>query len=94
LTVPILWLPRAEAELNQILDHIEHESPQRALTMALAILQGANGLLSTYPQAGRIGRIKGTRELVIRATPFIVAYRVRIDRVEILRVIHGKQKFP
>ena len=94
MTVPVLWLPRAAAELDLILDHIERESPQGALTVALAIRQAANGLLSQYPKAGRIGRIVGTRELVIPTTPFIVVYRVRTTRVEILRELHGRRRFP
>jgi len=52
--------------------------------------------LSEHPEAGRSGRRRGTRELVISGTPFILIYRVRARpaRVEILRVLHGKQKWP
>ena len=53
-------------------------------------------LLSEYPKIGRRGRAAGTRELVIARTPFIVVYRVRQkpERVEIIRVLHGAQKWP
>jgi plasmid stabilization system protein ParE len=39
--------------------------------------------------------VPDTRELVISGTPYIVAYTV-LDRqkVEILAVFHGKQKWP
>ncbi|MBH8572974.1 hypothetical protein I8752_08065 [Nostocaceae cyanobacterium CENA369] len=40
-----------------------------------------------------IGRIAGTRELVITRTPFIVAYRVRADQIEILAVIHATRRW-
>jgi plasmid stabilization system protein ParE len=43
---------------------------------------------------GRPGRISGTRELVITGTPFVAVYRVRADAVEILRFLHGAQRFP
>ena len=51
-------------------------------------------LLATHPASGRIGRVPGTRELVITGTPYIVPYRVRGDAVEILRVFHGARKWP
>jgi toxin ParE1/3/4 len=96
LSVPVVWLDSAAADLDRILDYIEQESPQGALAMALDVRQGADVLLSEYPKAGRAGRRRGTRELVIASTPFIVVYRVRQKpvRVEIIRVLHGAQKWP
>lgn len=96
MSAPVVWLPRALAELHGSIDFIEQESPRGALTMALAIRQGADVLLSDHPKAGRPGRRRGTRELVITGTPFVVIYRLRARpaRVEILRVLHGAQKWP
>ena len=42
----------------------------------------------------RPGRVQGTRELVVPATPFIVVYRIEATGVVILRVLHGAQKWP
>ena len=36
----------------------------------------------------------GTRELVVTGTPYIVAYTVLDNRVEILAVQHGAQEWP
>ena len=96
MSVPVVWLRQADATLDAILDRIELESPSGALTMALAIRQGADVLLSYRPKAGRAGRQPRTRELVIPRTPFIVVYQVRRMpvRVEIIRVLHGAQKWP
>lgn len=33
-------------------------------------------------------------ELVISRTPFIVVYRVKAKRIELLRVLHGSQQWP
>jgi plasmid stabilization system protein ParE len=44
--------------------------------------------------AGREGRVTGTRELVIRGTPFIVAYRLERNEVSILAVMHAARKWP
>jgi toxin ParE1/3/4 len=96
LSVSVVWQDEADADLDRILDNIEKESPGGALTMALAIRHGANVLLSEHPKIGRRGRVAGTRELVIARTPFVVVYRVRAkpERVEIIRVLHGAQKWP
>jgi len=50
--------------------------------------------LSDHPNAGRPGRVHGTRELVITDTPFILPYRVVRNTVQILRVLHGARKWP
>jgi len=40
--------------------------------------------------------VKDTRELPLPPLPFIVVYRVleRVDAVEIVKVIHGAQRWP
>jgi addiction module toxin, RelE/StbE family len=50
--------------------------------------------LIRHPESGRIGRVDGTRELVIDRTPYIAAYRIAGDTVRILRVLHGAQQWP
>ena len=51
-------------------------------------------ILQQHPQMGRPGRKQGTRELVISRTPFIVVYRIKAKRIELLRVLHGAQQWP
>lgn len=43
---------------------------------------------------GRVGRIAQTRELVMADIPFIVAYRVSENEVDIITVMHAAQKWP
>lgn len=50
--------------------------------------------LIRYPESGRIGRVEGTRELVIDRAPYITAYRVAGDTVRILRELHSAQQWP
>jgi plasmid stabilization system protein ParE len=35
-----------------------------------------------------------TREFVISRTPYIAVYAVERDRIEIVRVLHGREKWP
>ncbi len=46
------------------------------------------------PHLGRLGRIDGTRELVMANSPYILPYRIRQDRIEILAVYHGARIWP
>jgi len=50
--------------------------------------------LARFPAIGRPGRREGTRELVVTGTPYIAAYRVRADAIDILRVLHARQRWP
>jgi plasmid stabilization system protein ParE len=50
--------------------------------------------LKKMPLMGRIGRKPNTRELGMTGLPFITIYRVREDVIEILRILHGAQKWP
>jgi toxin ParE1/3/4 len=89
----IVWLLAAVQDAIHIRTYIAEEDPQAASKIADRF-DRAISKLATMPSLGRQGRIFGTRELVINATSYIVVYRVRDNRIEILRVLHGRQPFP
>jgi toxin ParE1/3/4 len=89
----IVWSRRAISNLVALRDYIARDSPNSAATVAERILNGVD-LLATQPQMGRPGRIVGTRELVIPGMPYIIPYRVRGERMELIAVFHGRQKWP
>jgi toxin ParE1/3/4 len=49
--------------------------------------------LAEFPQAGRVGQVVGTRELIVSNLPYLVVYRVTESEVQILRVWHERQDF-
>jgi plasmid stabilization system protein ParE len=51
-------------------------------------------LLEHNPELGRKGRIPSTRELTLKPLPFLLAYRARHHRIEILALLHGARKWP
>ena len=57
-------------------------------------IEAAVSRLADFPESARPGRVPGTRELVVPATPFVVVYRIEVAGVLILRVLHGAQKWP
>jgi toxin ParE1/3/4 len=91
--VDIVWTPRARQHLVNISAYIARDNPTAARQIVDRI-RDAVVLLTTHPLMGRVGRINGTRELVIAGTPYIVAYRVRKGSVRILAVLHSSQRWP
>jgi len=89
----IIWSPRAIRHLASLRKYIEKDSEQNAALVAKRILE-AVAILQTQPNMGRPGRVIGTRELVVPNTPYIIPYRVRNERLELIAVFHGRQKWP
>lgn len=80
------------ADLDSIVDHIALENPEAALDIWDDIERQIERLRD-FPCSGRIGRMPETRELVVSGTPYIVVYLIS-DDVELIRVLHGAQKWP
>jgi toxin ParE1/3/4 len=84
---------RASEHLSAAFDYLQAINVSAASSQIKCIF-GAIDLLERYPFAGRNGRITGTRELVVRRTPFIVVYKVLHDDVIVLAVLHGARRWP
>ncbi len=89
----LVWLQRAIQDRDAQLDYIAQDNPMAAVSQGDRIAEQIE-ILQQHPQMGRPGRKQGTRELVISRTPFIVVYRVKAKRIELLRVLHGAQQWP
>ena len=93
MTRGIRWTVRAVRRLDQAGAYIAQDDPQAAARVVARIVSGVD-LLAEQPAMGRVGRLKGTRELVFADIPYIVPYRVRPTVIEILTVMHTAQKWP
>lgn len=89
----VQWTDPAAANLWAIAEYFAVDSPVAALAIYDEIERQV-AELADHPHIGRPGRVKGSRELVVNRTPYIVAYRVDRGAVVILRVIHGAQRWP
>ncbi len=89
----LVWLKRAIHDRDAQIDYIAQDNPLAAVSQGDRIDAQVDMLLQ-HPQMGRPGRKQGTRELVISRTPFIVVYRINGKRIELLRLLHGSQKWP
>jgi len=95
--VQLKWTELADIDLDKIEAHIaQQNSPIVAIDVVMNIIDSAHLILPDHPRAGRQGRVKNTRELVIDGIPFIVIYREHISTncIEILRVLHDAQQWP
>jgi toxin ParE1/3/4 len=90
---PIVWSVWAIGDRDDIFDYIEAESPRTAALVDSRIEKQVE-LLGRFPEMGRPGRVEGTRELVVRRTPFLVVYRIDPSAVLVLRVLRGAQEWP
>ncbi|MGC2778558.1 MAG: type II toxin-antitoxin system RelE/ParE family toxin [Bradyrhizobium sp.] len=89
-----VWSPEAIADLVALRAYIAQDDPAAAQRVALHIIRNVETLLSGHPEMGRLGRVPGTRELVIPRTPYIVPYRLVDDTLQILRVFHRARRWP
>lgn len=89
----VVWSRRAIRHLVDLRKYIEKDSEQNAALVAERILKAVD-ILQNHPEMGRPGRVVGTRELVVPDTPYIVPYRVRRERLELIAVFHGRQRWP
>jgi len=95
--VQLKWTDLASNDLDTIEAHIaQQNSPTVAINVVMRIIDSASLILPDHPGAGRQGRLKNTRELVIDGIPFIVIYREIFSKgcIEILRVLHDSQQWP
>jgi toxin ParE1/3/4 len=89
----IVWTRRATLNLYHVREFIRQDNPAAAEKVGGRIEKAATGL-ARFPESGRAGKVPGTRELVIAGLAYILIYRVSGDAVTILRLLHGKQKWP
>ena len=79
--------------MSELMEYIASDNPDAAYRIHDEIKAQVE-ILRRYPEAGRPGRIRGTRELVISGTPYIVGYSIAENAITILAVLHGARRWP
>jgi len=91
---PVLWTSPALADLIEIREWVERDSPEVARRLAAKIRDRVNDL-AAFPSSGRIVPeigIERYREVIVR--PYRVIYEIRENDLVILRVRHSRRNLP
>jgi toxin ParE1/3/4 len=92
VTLPIVWRPAAADALVAIAGYIAqfNESAASGLVMRIEL---AAMRLPDMPYMAPVGRVPGTRELVVHPN-YIMVYQVTASAIEILAVLHAREQYP
>jgi toxin ParE1/3/4 len=82
----------ALSDRDAIMAFIAQDDPRAAIDLDLEFEAKAENA-RLRPTLYKAGRIKGTREIVVRPN-YVMVYRVSGDGVEVLRVLHATQQWP
>jgi addiction module RelE/StbE family toxin len=88
----LLWKKQARQDLLNIVKYIAQDNPDAAEELANDIETKAEKLRE-FPEMYKVGRKRGTRELVAHKN-YIVVYQVINSQIEVLRVKHSAQQWP
>jgi toxin ParE1/3/4 len=88
----ITWRRSARAALNEILAYIAEHDPAAARQLRGRVLHSVE-LARSHPELFRKGRLPDTREIVAHPN-YIVVYRVRPGRIQVLSVVHARREYP
>jgi toxin ParE1/3/4 len=80
-------------DLAEISEYVGRDNQPAADRLVIRIMDQVD-VLGDHPHIGRAGRVETTRELVVTGTPYIVAYTVSDEGVEVLAVLHGARRWP
>ena len=90
----VRWIRPAADDLNHICGYTQERfGAAQARRAAMAIYDAADAL-KDMPLRGRAGRKPGTRELTVAGFPFVIIYRAGKEAVEVVRILHGSQRWP
>jgi toxin ParE1/3/4 len=91
--VKLRWTLPAVEQLREIFETIADDNPAAAVKMVKRIRLSIRQV-TRMSYTGRMGRVGGTREVIVPGTSYIVAYRVLENAIHVLAVLHGAQKWP
>lgn len=88
----IRWSQNASVDFASQIAFINADRPRAAERIGGLILDRIE-TLPVHPGRGRVGRLAGTRELLV--APFVIVYEAGANGdITIVRVLHGRQNWP
>ncbi|WP_010160896.1 type II toxin-antitoxin system RelE/ParE family toxin [Sphingomonas sp. PAMC 26617] len=87
----LIWSPTSRLDLADIDAYLSKRDPAAAVRILRAIRSAASRL-SDYPRLGW-SISEPFRVISVRQTSYLILYRLRDDRVEIVRIHHGRENW-
>ena len=84
---------RSLANMEDIKLHIAADNPVAATKVIKSVLSTSEELID-FPMLGYTGQRTGTRELVLSKYPYTIIYRLTLNKIHIVAVVHQSQKHP
>lgn len=88
----VIWQDTALQDLLSITSYIFERNPVAGIEMEDLFTQSAEKLANA-PYMGRIGRVTDTREFVVHPN-YLLIYKIEINAIHIIRILHSKRKYP
>lgn len=89
----VRYTQAARRDLIAVQDYVARRDPGIAFELATKIRLSIDRL-GTFPELGRPSGPAGRRQLVVAGTAYIVVYRLAGSSVEVLSIVHGRQRRP
>lgn len=89
----IHFSPKAEVDLETIGDFIARDNPAKALSFIVELRQCCTGIAQTPEAFALVPRYKSTgiRRRVFGA--YLIFYRIKQDRIEVVHILHGAMNY-
>ena len=89
----IFWSAGSIRQIKEIAKYIEPESASGGAVVRRRILKTA-WKVGQAPYSGGVGRVEGTREVVVPRSPCLVVYQISAHSVEIVAIWHAARLWP
>ena len=89
MTLPIVWLPEAEAELQHARDWYDAIRPELGERFALAVEEAVDGLANNPLQFAVVHR--GRRRAGVRRFPYGIIFEVQERQILVIACFHAKR---
>jgi len=86
--------PQARRDLRRIWCWLRDEAGVERADALIASLQAVAHHLADYPQLGRTKNDFGPGVRVLSRRPYLLFYREKDERIEVLRIIDGRRDVP
>lgn len=86
------WEADAELQLLDLLEFVGERNASAAARLK-GLIDDALRRACQFPEAGRPGRITGTRELIVHPN-YVVVHQITETAIDVLRLLHTRPLYP